>query len=180
MSTQTEHIGLHQWESTDPFLREDFNEDNRKIDQAVETVEKQTRQTADSLENMSYNVFNLLLQNYYEGKYTGYKKALIFDGFMDQTLISAVDNGLTWNSDGFFWLLDATGQGDFSYNWGSKCQIHLNSSNGGTCTTGEFMPEGGGTVTAVTLFMSGAVGCTVKLIQDGETIGSDYLKLDFL
>lgn len=38
MSTQTEHIGLHQWENTDPFLREDFNEDNRKIDEAVGEV----------------------------------------------------------------------------------------------------------------------------------------------
>ncbi|SCJ43149.1 Uncharacterised protein [uncultured Flavonifractor sp.] len=38
MSTQTEHIGLHQWESTDPFLREDFNGDNSKIDQAVGEV----------------------------------------------------------------------------------------------------------------------------------------------
>lgn len=38
MSTQTEHISLHQWESTDPFLREDFNEDNRKIDEAVGAV----------------------------------------------------------------------------------------------------------------------------------------------
>ena len=36
MSTGTEHLGLHQWESTDKFLREDFNEDNRKIDEAVE------------------------------------------------------------------------------------------------------------------------------------------------
>ena len=35
MSTQTEHLGLHQWETTDSFLREDFNEDNRKIDEAV-------------------------------------------------------------------------------------------------------------------------------------------------
>ena len=178
MSTQTAHLGLHQWESTDSFLREDFNADNRKIDEAVGATEDKADRALAGLEGVSYNVYNLLLQNYYESKYTGYKKALIFDGFMDQTLISAVDNGLTWDSDGFFWLLDATGQGDFSYNWGSKCQIHLNSSNGGTCTTGEFMPEGGGTVTAVTLFMSGAVGCTVKLIQDGETIGSDYLKLD--
>lgn len=38
MSTQTEHIGLHQWESADPFLREDFNDDNSKIDQAVGEV----------------------------------------------------------------------------------------------------------------------------------------------
>lgn len=35
MSTKTEHIGLHQWESTDPFLREDFNQDHGLIDTAV-------------------------------------------------------------------------------------------------------------------------------------------------
>ena len=35
MSTQTAHLGLHQWESTDSFLREDFNQDNRKIDEKV-------------------------------------------------------------------------------------------------------------------------------------------------
>ena len=35
MSTQTENLGLHQWESTDPFLREDFNEDNRRIDRTA-------------------------------------------------------------------------------------------------------------------------------------------------
>ncbi len=40
MSTQTEHIGLHQWESTDSFLREDFNEDNRKIDEEVGLLRK--------------------------------------------------------------------------------------------------------------------------------------------
>lgn len=46
MSKQTEHIGLHQWESTDPFLRENFNEDNRKIDQAVGLL----RQITDKFE----------------------------------------------------------------------------------------------------------------------------------
>ena len=40
MSTQTEHIGLHQWESSDSFLREDFNEDNRKIDEEVGLLRK--------------------------------------------------------------------------------------------------------------------------------------------
>lgn len=74
MSTQTEHIGLHQWESADPFLREDFNDDNSKIDQAVGEVREQGRRTAEGLEDMFYNVYNLLLQNYCEGKYTGYKK----------------------------------------------------------------------------------------------------------
>ena len=46
MSTQTEHIGLHQWESSDSFLREDFNEDNRKIDEAVGLL----RQITDKFE----------------------------------------------------------------------------------------------------------------------------------
>ena len=39
MSTQTEHLGLHQWESSDPFLREDFNEDNQTLDQAVHAAQ---------------------------------------------------------------------------------------------------------------------------------------------
>ena len=47
MSTQTAHLGLHQWESTDSFLREDFNQDNRKIDQAVSTAQT----TADAATN---------------------------------------------------------------------------------------------------------------------------------
>ena len=93
MSTQTEYLGLHQWESTDNFLREDFNEDNRKIDEAVGTVQEQAHQTADTLENLSYNVCNLLLQSYYEEKYTGYKKALIFDGFRNSEGINVLQNG---------------------------------------------------------------------------------------
>jgi len=36
MSTsKTEHIQLNQWAAEDQFLREEFNEDNRKIDQAL-------------------------------------------------------------------------------------------------------------------------------------------------
>ena len=32
---QTEHLGLHQWDASDSFLRTDFNEDFAKIDGAV-------------------------------------------------------------------------------------------------------------------------------------------------
>ena len=32
---QTEHLGLHQWEASDSFLRTDFNEDFAKLDAAV-------------------------------------------------------------------------------------------------------------------------------------------------
>ena len=35
MATYTEHYGLHQWESTDDFLRTDFNADFAAIDGAL-------------------------------------------------------------------------------------------------------------------------------------------------
>lgn len=35
---KTKNLGLCQWEATDPFLREDFNEVMRKIDAAVDDV----------------------------------------------------------------------------------------------------------------------------------------------
>ena len=85
MSTKTEHIGLHQWESTDPFLREDFNQDHGLIDTAVKQTEKKADQALSGLEDVSYNVYNLLLQNYYEGKYTGFRRGLMFDVFLDSS-----------------------------------------------------------------------------------------------
>ena len=36
--TKTEHYQLNQWEKTDRILREDFNEDNRKIEAALCSV----------------------------------------------------------------------------------------------------------------------------------------------
>lgn len=32
---QTEHLGLHQWESGDPFLRTEFNENFQALERAV-------------------------------------------------------------------------------------------------------------------------------------------------
>ena len=39
MATYTEHYGLHQWESTDDFLRMDFNTDFGIIDGALGALE---------------------------------------------------------------------------------------------------------------------------------------------
>lgn len=75
MSTQTEHIGLHQWESADPFLREDFNDDNSKIDQAVEEVREQARQTAEGLEDMSYNSITCCCKTTVRANTPGIKRA---------------------------------------------------------------------------------------------------------
>ena len=42
MATYTEHYGLHQWESTDDFLRTDFNTDFQKIDAALAGIQADT------------------------------------------------------------------------------------------------------------------------------------------
>ena len=39
MAAYTEYYQLHQWEPEDNFLREDFNEDLKKIDSAIKGVE---------------------------------------------------------------------------------------------------------------------------------------------
>ena len=44
MATYTSNYGLHQWEPEDNFLRTDFNEDLRKIDEAIKGVETDTDQ----------------------------------------------------------------------------------------------------------------------------------------
>ena len=46
MSTPTEHLGLHQWEAGDDFLRTDFNEDFAKIDAEAKLVRALAEQTS--------------------------------------------------------------------------------------------------------------------------------------
>lgn len=40
-SGQTTNYGLNQWASEDPVLRKDFNEDNIKVDESLQAIEKQ-------------------------------------------------------------------------------------------------------------------------------------------
>ncbi|MBU5436313.1 hypothetical protein [Pseudoflavonifractor sp. MSJ-37] len=90
MATYTEHHQLHQWEPGDPFLRTDFNEDLAKIDGALGGLEARTAVLPD----LSYDLYNLLLQRDYEGKVTGWKKAMIVEGFLDDRCIAAKDDPL--------------------------------------------------------------------------------------
>lgn len=122
----TTRLQLNQWASGDKFLREEFNRDNQRIEDAcVELYDRsdtldtkidtetgtlrqqlldktgtlETRlstETADirrQLDPASYHIYQLMLQNYYDGKYTAYKKAMIFDGFQDASLVAAVTPG---------------------------------------------------------------------------------------
>ena len=131
-SGYTTNYGLCQWQGVDAFLREEFNQDNAKIDAALKAAEERAEEKAQAaetkadralsgLEDQSYNVYNLILQNDYEGKYTGYKKALLYDGFLDESGIASRDDTLALGRMRL--CLDSTGQaslttaygGNFSY-----------------------------------------------------------------
>ena len=40
-SNQTANYGLNQWEATDKVMREDFNADNRKIEEALAQLQSE-------------------------------------------------------------------------------------------------------------------------------------------
>ena len=112
----TANYGLCQWEPSDLFLREEFNEDNAKIDAAIkaakdnatavgkaaQTAAEKAQETADralaDLGTVSYNVYNLALQQSYEDKVTGWKQAMLFDGFQDDSGIASLGSGLVLNN----------------------------------------------------------------------------------
>jgi|GEM_PF-1305036 len=87
---KTPNFALNQWLGTDTFARTDFNADNLIIDSALKRLSEEVK-AVDPLAN---NLYNLILQNYYDGKYTGYKKALMFDGFLNYDNIAGISEGL--------------------------------------------------------------------------------------
>ena len=120
-SGYTANYGLCQWWPEDKFLREEFNGDNEKIDAALKAAEdkaasdaQKAQNTADralsGLEVADYNIYNLLLQNEYEGKYTGYKKALLYDGFLDESGIQTASQGFVWSQGQY--TLSTQGESD--------------------------------------------------------------------
>lgn len=86
MATFTPNYGLHQWVPEDKFTRADFNQDFAALDAALGRTER-------GMEANRSNLYNLLLQRDYEGKYTGWKQGLIFDGFQDDSKIESLTAG---------------------------------------------------------------------------------------
>ncbi len=115
-SNYTTNYGLCQWEPGDKFLREEFNQDNEKLDGAIkaardhatavgknaQTAAEKAQDTADralsDLSTVSYHVYNLVLQQSYEKKVTGWKQAMLFDGFQDASGIASLGSGLVLNN----------------------------------------------------------------------------------
>jgi hypothetical protein len=87
---KTPNFALNQWLGTDTFARTDFNDDNLIVDAALKRLSDDMKGIAP----MANNLYNLILQQHYDGKYTGYKKALIFDGFQNYSNIAGISEGL--------------------------------------------------------------------------------------
>ena len=149
MSTQTEHLGLHQWESTDPFLREDFNQDHRLIDAAVGRIEGKADRALSGLEGMSYNVYNLLLQNYCEGKYTGFKRGLMFDGFLDESCVSSWEGSAYRDAASSTVSIDTVGQPSIPR---PETGAALMSAGPKQSVVQEWTAQGNGVITAVSVY----------------------------
>lgn len=121
-SNYTTNYGLCQWESGDQFIRSEFNQDNQKIDTALkrvadtaaadlqavrvqfqsaaQTAQSTAEQALDALVPVAYNVYNLALRQELEGKATGWKQALLFDGFRDKAGIDTMSEALVLSGGG--------------------------------------------------------------------------------
>ena len=119
-NSYTANYGLCQWEAGDQFIRSEFNQDNAKIDAALkrvadtaaadlqavrvqlqsaaQTAQNTAEQALDALVPVAYNVYNLALRQELEGKVTGWKQALLFDGFQDDSGIASLGSGLVLNN----------------------------------------------------------------------------------
>ena len=97
-SNYTTNYGLCQWEPGDKFLREEFNGDNDRTERALTTLTQglETLRTEGvrALDPIRYNLYQLWLRQYYEGKETGMKRAILFDSFLDSSLVQTRSDGL--------------------------------------------------------------------------------------
>lgn len=187
-SNYTTNYGLCQWEPGDSFVRSEFNQDNAKIDAALKSVADAAAQgdqavkeqaqawaqaaqssaqaaqdtaerTLEALVPVAYNVYGLTLQHYYEGKSTGWKRALVFDGFLDESGIDTL-TGADWDGPNHSLLLDAVGQEQASPGFGSSVENYLGSSGAAAL---EWTADGNGTLTKAETYVDGS--CKLSIYQ---------------
>lgn len=70
-SNYTEHYGLCQWEETDQVLREEFNQDNAKVDEALEALDNLVTQHGEQLSAQEAAIAKLGNCRIYYTTYTG-------------------------------------------------------------------------------------------------------------
>ena len=155
-SNYTENYGLCQWEAGDNFVRTEFNQDNARIDAALAAAEAETARVEsltgaaqaaadyalDALGPVAYNVYGLMLQQSYEGKPTAFKKALVFDGFVDGSMTASMSAGLVRSQNRI--TATRTGQGNIDLGYSST---HISLVGGGYTQT--YTATGSGTITGL-------------------------------
>lgn len=191
-SHYTSRYQLCQWAAEDAFLRAEFNGDNQKVEGALGKLADRTTevegQVARQLPPLQKSVYNLLLQRYYDGKETGFKQALFFDGLLDESCIAATEPGAGYDSvvkrikvypQGMaaYSTTYAVAVGDYTipYQDGDKCGWAGSNGNNPADSTLTF--TGFGRLNRVTLRMShsdvqqvsNSIGATVSILK-GNTV----------
>ena len=152
MATYTPNIGLHQWAPEDDFLRTDFNTDLSKIDAVLGSTGQSTRSNG-------YNVCNLMLQNYYDGKPVHYADGVLLDGFLDGGRVSQLSQGFALDTANRRLYLDATGQSDVDHNYGATVGAYIGPRK---ALTASWTAEGYGTLTGAWVYLDGTATFSIS------------------
>ena len=98
-SNYTQHYGLCQWEATDQVLRTEFNQDNAKVDAALDTLEQTVTQHGEALETQAAAIAKLGNCTVYHTTYTGnnqFSRSQTFPGKPMVVMVASASEG-----DGF-------------------------------------------------------------------------------
>lgn len=89
-SNYTENYGLCQWEATDQVLREEFNQDNAKMDEALEALDNLVTQHGEQLSAQEAAIAKLGNCRIYYTTYTGTGTATLKQTFPGKPLVVMV------------------------------------------------------------------------------------------
>jgi len=164
-SNYTPNYRLSQWEADDRVVRTDFNADNLAIDTALGALAEQAKRLERAAERANYNAYNLILQRAYAGEYTGWRKDLIFDGFQDDSKIASMTEGLLLSTGrpGLF-LNSDTQNADVNYGYRFD-----NTLAAGQSASSEWVCNRAGTITQITLYMSGEASLKLEALSSGKS-----------
>lgn len=183
MAAMTEHYGFSLPEAEDRISADAVRKNNAALDRAVFDMQTIIDGFGTSLGDINYNLYNLMLQDYYDGKQTGYKKALVFDGFRDGSIIASISQSLVRADNKL--TLSGKGQGDISSGFSSSAYPATNG-----LVAGPYIAEGYGTLTGLTVrTIHGSGGHEVasfdfkvslnhKIVQNGRMSLCFYEQMD--
>ena len=156
--TKTTNYHLPQWEAADPVRREDFNAAFAALDRTGGVMQDLTGRAAQMdtvLQNLSYDLYHIMVRAIYEGKQTGAQK-----GIWLNTLDAAEDvegrDGAVWNESGTLTVGAGTGMTLAQLNETIEMNnpVHtIYSLNTSSCSKASFRACGYAAVTRITLYI---------------------------